>query len=217
MLESELFALLEGTADAAFAITMDGEIIAWNCAAERLFGYRSQETLHKSCYEILDGVGALGTRVCHENSSVLDCTGNSEAIPNFDLNVKTSSGERLWVNVSTLHFHNARTGRKLLIHLARDITERKHSEELLHQMLELTRQLNQVGDPATRPAPIPQLSEQEVRVLRLFSEGRNSPEVAGQLGISLQTLRNHLHHINQKLRTHNRLQAVMNATRRKLI
>ena len=30
-------------------------------------------------------------------------------------------------------------------------------------------------------------------------------------------LRNHLHHINQKLRTHNRLEAVMNAIQRKLI
>jgi len=33
-----------------------------------------------------------------------------------------------------------------------------------------------------------------------------SRSIVGSLGISLQTLRNHLHHVNDKLRTHNRLQ-----------
>lgn len=57
----------------------------------------------------------------------------------------------------------------------------------------------------------------ERHILRLFAEGKDSDEVARSLGISPQTLRNHLHHINQKLRTHNRLEAVMNAIQRKLI
>jgi len=55
------------------------------------------------------------------------------------------------------------------------------------------------------------------QLLRLFAEGKDSDDVARILGISPQTLRNHLHHINQKLRTHNRLEAVMNAIHRKLI
>jgi LuxR family maltose regulon positive regulatory protein len=61
------------------------------------------------------------------------------------------------------------------------------------------------------------LSEKELQILRLFSSGKNSPEIAESLQISLQTLRNHLHHINQKLRTHNRLEAVTHAIQRKLI
>jgi DNA-binding CsgD family transcriptional regulator len=54
-------------------------------------------------------------------------------------------------------------------------------------------------------------------VLQLFAGGKDSADVADRLGITAQTLRNHLHHINQKLRTHNRLEAVMNAIQRKLI
>ena len=65
--------------------------------------------------------------------------------------------------------------------------------------------------------PVPGLSEQEINILRMFAEGKESDEVTGVLDISPQTLRNHLHHINQKLRTHNRLEAVMNAIQRKLI
>jgi hypothetical protein len=37
------------------------------------------------------------------------------------------------------------------------------------------------------------------------------------LGISLQTLRNHLHYVNEKLGTHSRLQAVMHAMHHKLL
>jgi len=66
-------------------------------------------------------------------------------------------------------------------------------------------------------APAMPLSEQEQRVLRSFSEGRSPSDIVHELNISPQTLRNHLHHINQKLGTHNRLEAVTHAMRRKLI
>jgi PAS domain S-box-containing protein len=217
MLESELFTLLERTADAAFAVSDDGQVHYWNKAAERLLGYSAKEAQNKTCYELLEGTGALGTRVCHEGCSVMECAGKQTEIPNFDMNVKTRSGERVWINMSTLVFDNPRTGRRLLIHLAHDISEQKKTEDLVHKMLDLSQQLNQAGEAAARPSPALPLSEQEKHILRLFAQGKDSPEIAKSLNISLQTLRNHLHHINQKLRTHNRLEAVMNAMQRKLI
>ena len=75
MLESELFAFLEGTTDAAFSVTDQGEIVSWNGAAERLFGYSSSEVLGKSCFEVLHGRGVLGTQVCHEVFSIFESTG----------------------------------------------------------------------------------------------------------------------------------------------
>lgn len=217
MLESELFALLERTADAAFVVSDDGEIQFWSKAAEHLFGYSPEEVRHKSCFQILQGTGALGTRVCHEGCSVMECAGKETEIPNFDMSVKTRAGRRLWINISTLVFENSRTGRRLVIHLARDVSEQKKTEQLVHKMLDLSQQLSQLGESTVRPSPVSPLSEQEKHVLRLFAEGKNSPEISKALNISLQTLRNHLHHINQKLRTHNRLEAVMNAMQRKLI
>ena len=138
-------------------------------------------------------------------------------IPNFDISVNTRSGERRWINLSTLVFDNPRTGRRLLPHLAHDITEQKKTEEFLHKMLDLSKQLAAAGDTVGRPLPVSPLSEQERQILRLFAEGKDADEVARNLGISPQTLRNHLHHINQKPRIHNRLEAVMNALQRKLI
>lgn len=67
------------------------------------------------------------------------------------------------------------------------------------------------------PTPISALSEHEKGILRLFSSGKNAAQIARNLEITPQTLRNHLHHINQKLRTHNRLEVVTHATQRKLL
>ena len=48
----------------------------------------------------------------------------------------------------------------------------------------------------------------------VFAKAKNSSQVAKELGITLPSLRNHLHAVNQKLRTHNRLEAVLHAMRR---
>lgn len=217
MLESELFTFLGRTADPVFALSDQGEIEFWNKAAERLFGYPAEEVKGKSCYQILQGIGALGTRVCHEGCSVLECAAKNTEIPNFDMSVKTRSGKRIWINMSTIVFDNPRTGHRLLVHLARDISEQKKTEQLVHKMQDLAQQFNQLGDPVGRVSPVSDLSEQEKQILRSFSEGKTPANIARSLGISSQTLRNHLHHINQKLRTHNRLEAVMHAIHRKLI
>ena len=81
MLESELFALLQGTTDAAFAVTEEGEILSWNKAAEKLLGYSAADAIHKTCYDILEGMGVLGTRGCHQHCSVAECTGGNAEIP----------------------------------------------------------------------------------------------------------------------------------------
>jgi DNA-binding CsgD family transcriptional regulator len=105
----------------------------------------------------------------------------------------------------------------LIVQLAHDMTEQKKNEELLRKMTQISRQLVSVPDVAARPAPVSPLSEHEREILQLFSVGKNSTEIARKLGITLQTLRNHLHHINQKLHTHNRLEAVTHAMQRKLV
>ena len=66
MYAADVYKLMEGTADAAFAVTLGGEICFWNGATEQLFGYRASEVLNKSCDEVLEGTGSLGTRVCSQ-------------------------------------------------------------------------------------------------------------------------------------------------------
>ena len=44
MLATDVYKLLDGTAEAAFVVTVESEICFWNAAAERLFGYTRQRT-----------------------------------------------------------------------------------------------------------------------------------------------------------------------------
>lgn len=55
MLEPGLFELLEGTSDAAFAVSDRGEICSWNKGAEKLFGYSGSEALNRSFRNLLQG------------------------------------------------------------------------------------------------------------------------------------------------------------------
>jgi hypothetical protein len=146
VLEQELFDLLSGTSDAAFAITDLFEICSWNKAAERLFGYSAADAIKKNCQSLLQARGVLGIQVWGHDSGVGDSAANHRDIPDFDLDVKVRSGRRMWVNVSTLLFENPRNHRRLIIHFARDITARKKNEELLHKMMDISRQLANLPD-----------------------------------------------------------------------
>jgi PAS domain S-box-containing protein len=219
MLETELFTLLEQTADAAYTVTEDGEICSWNGSAERLFGYAASEVLHRNVDEVLKARDDLGTEALAGGleAATRRWDGTAGGIAAFDVEVGARSGQRIWVNVSTIVFDNRRTGRRLFVRLAHDITPRRHKEELLNRMTELARQVVALTSDTSDQAPVETLSEQERRILKLFAEGNNPATIARRLRISAQTLRNHLHHINRKLRTHNRLEAVTHAQRRGLI
>jgi PAS domain S-box-containing protein len=219
MLETELFALLEQTADAAYSVTEGGEICSWNSAAERLFGYSAGEVVGRNIDDVFEARDALGTDALAGGLEAATRRRDdpSAGIPNFDLEVRSRSRGRIWVNVSTIVFDNRRTGRRLFVRLARDISQRRTKEELANRVVEAARQLVSLSNASTDHTPVEPLSEQERRILKLFADGSNSATIARTLGISAQTLRNHLHRINRKLRTHNRLEAVTHAQLRGLL
>jgi DNA-binding NarL/FixJ family response regulator len=68
------------------------------------------------------------------------------------------------------------------------------------------------SQPAT-----PRLTERELEVLRLVAQGLNNREIAKQLFISENTVKNHVRNILEKLQLHSRMEAVMYAVREKLL
>jgi PAS domain S-box-containing protein len=219
MLEPELFALLERTADAAYTVSAEGEIRSWNAAAARLFGYSAEEAVGRNVDEILDARDSLGTDALAggADAAARQWDGATGSIAAFDLDVRTRRGDRLWINVSTIVFDNPRTRRRLYVRLARNVDRERRKEALLGRMLEAARQVVALNDEEHDHAPVEVLTGRERTILTLFAEGRNSAAIARKLKISPHTLRNHLHHINRKLRTHSRLEAVTHAQRRGLI
>ncbi len=63
----------------------------------------------------------------------------------------------------------------------------------------------------------PKLTGRELEVLNLVAHGLNNREVAKQLFISENTVKNHVRNILEKLQLHSRMEAVMYAVREKLL
>jgi DNA-binding NarL/FixJ family response regulator len=63
------------------------------------------------------------------------------------------------------------------------------------------------AQPASRPTPLPQLTEREREVLRLVAEGLTNPAIAERLYVSPKTVRNHVSNILMKLQVGSRSDA----------
>jgi DNA-binding NarL/FixJ family response regulator len=72
-------------------------------------------------------------------------------------------------------------------------------------------------DEPAKHAPAPKLTDREMEVLRLVARGMNNRDIAKELFISENTVKNHVRNILEKLQIHSRMEAVMIAVREKLI
>ncbi len=72
---------------------------------------------------------------------------------------------------------------------------------------------------AERPPqlPVPRLTDREMEVLRLVAKGMNNREIAKDLYISENTVKNHVRNILEKLQLHSRMEAVVYAVRERLL
>ena len=73
------------------------------------------------------------------------------------------------------------------------------------------------GEARAQEVPAPKLTEREMEVLKLVARGMNNRDIAKELFISENTVKNHVRNILEKLQIHSRMEAVMVAVREKLI
>jgi len=72
-------------------------------------------------------------------------------------------------------------------------------------------------DGDRQQVPAPRLTERELEVLRLVARGLNNRDIAKQLFISENTVKNHIRNILEKLQVRSRVEAAMYAVREKLV
>ncbi len=217
MIERQLAELLEGTADAAFAVDLQGDVRIWNKAAERFFGYPASLAIGTSCLELIGGRFGMDSAVCRESCDTIDCVRKGLEISNFDMEVRTRAGQLVWVNVSLLSASDERTGRRLAVHFMRDISERKKAEHLTGEMFRIAQDIVNGAPKSNGLPPISTLTAQESHILLLLASGKTTLELTADLQISIATLRNHINHINRKLHTRSRIESVVQAIKRGLI
>lgn len=69
----------------------------------------------------------------------------------------------------------------------------------------------------SQSVPTPRLTAREMEVLRAVARGLNNREIAKELFISENTVKNHIRNILEKLQLHSRMEAVVYAVREKLL
>jgi PAS domain S-box-containing protein len=67
------------------------------------------------------------------------------------------------------------------------------------------------------PPPHPQLTARQAEILRMLEHGRSTRQIASELHLSTETVRNHVRHVLRALGVHSRLEAVALARREHLV
>ena len=217
-----LFQALSDAADGAFVIDEDQRIVFWNQAAQEILGYASEEVVGQACYEILGGRGDRGQAICRHHCYVASTAVTGSPVTNYDTCTRTKSGEMRWINVSILTFPAFNDATPLVVHLFRDATQKKQSEQFAYQVLDAAQRLressfSQAVTSAPAASPAKDLTDREREVLSLLTQGLSTRDIAQSLSISPSTARNHIQNILHKLHVHSRLEAVAYAFEHRLV
>lgn len=216
----EIRKVVEGTSDCAFAVNGGGQIVAWNRAAESVFGLSPAEAIGKMCCEVVRGVDECGA-VCSTHCVVRQAVERNQPPKNFDFQVETPTGKQ-WCNLSLLVVQEDSSVLPYVIHIVRQTDVQKRLELLVRDFLitsagltvEQARALMTSAHAACREA---KLSDREVEILHLLAQGYTTTCIADQLHISRTTVHNHIQHILGKLGCHTRLEAIRRAEHARLI
>ena len=148
------------------------------------------------------------------------CRGSKEAVPSAKIIMLTVSDEEADLYESV---KNGASGYLLkdssIEEVAQAIRVVNEGQSLISPSMavKLIDEFKQMSKPEREQGPALKLTERELEVLRLVAKGLNNREVAKELFISENTVKNHVRNILEKLQLHSRMEAVMYAMREKLL
>lgn len=98
-------------------VAPDYRIAYWDSQTEFLAGISAEKAVGKHCYEVVLGEQENGERFCSWGCSVMRMSQEDRPVVNYDILVPSTSGNKRWVNVSTLSLDC--DGGIYLVHLMR--------------------------------------------------------------------------------------------------
>ena len=204
---------------AACLTTLDEErFLEVNAAFLTLTGYTRDEVLGRTTVE-------LGMWSSAEDQKELEAQG--ESFHDLEVGIKTKAGETRAVLLSgeTIQLD----GDEAMLRQFYNITERKRSEEELTAAIrqvmqdstwfsrQVLEKLAQIRSSRANPAEVAELTPRERGVLGRVAKGMDNREIAAELGLAPQTVRNYISTIYDKLGVRSRAEAVVWARERGLV
>lgn len=188
-------------------------VAEWNSAAERVLGYAADDAVGRLCGEVFCPESPRLKELCRSHCNLARHTASAH-VPSVDIAVRRGDGSTRRVLLRTAVTH-APDGQPRILHLVDDLDEHIAPLGVARRDDRATARPDERDDLVGGATP--QLSTRESEVLRMLARGQSVGEIAGELGISQITVRNHVTHAMDKLGVNSRLRAVIAAAQRGLI
>lgn len=200
--------LFEHSADAVFAIDGARRICYANPAFLRLLGKPESEVLGHACCNVVCAADLAARPLCEVDCVIARQALQRQPVPHFDFVITRPDGERRWFNVGAYPLPaDGPEGDRARVYFAlRTVTSHRLVQQLASEM-----------GGAQAPGPLPALTPRETQILALAANGLATADIAGELSITPQTVRNHFKNIFAKLGVRSRAQAVALALRHRLV
>jgi PAS domain S-box-containing protein len=124
--ERRLSAIVESSDDAIISKDLDGVIVTWNKAAERLFGYLAEEVIGKSITILIPADRR------EEERDILDRIRRGERIDHFETLRQRKNGSLVNISLSVSPISDEFGKIVGASKIARDITDQKRREEMIN-------------------------------------------------------------------------------------
>ncbi|GGP27560.1 PAS domain S-box protein [Silvimonas amylolytica] len=133
--QARLAAIVEGSNDAIVSKTLEGVVVTWNPAAERMFGYSAAEAVGHTIRELV-----IPEDRSSEEADILQRVGQGEIVPHFETVRKRKDGSTVAVSVTVSPIRGANGQIDGAAKIVRDISQQKEAEA---QILKLNATLEQ--------------------------------------------------------------------------
>jgi PAS domain S-box-containing protein len=125
--EAQLAAIVEASHDAIIGMSLDGTILSWNAAAERMYGYSAEEAVQRSVADLASPEEAA------EMFRLLERIARGQRVESFETRQRTRSGAPIDVSVTLSPVRDAAGAVVGVSTIARDVTEQLAVEHALRE------------------------------------------------------------------------------------
>lgn len=204
---------------AACMMTLSREIfVEVNEAFLQLTGYTREEVEGRSSRELSMWSSP------EDRQKLGEVQRGEQGFHDLELRVRTKDGRLLDILVSGAVIQL--NGHRGYLRMFYDITQRKQTEEEMNRAIQdvmsdtswfshkVMERLTQIRSGGTRTAPLVELSQRERQVLERVARGLTNDDIAAELGLAAQTVRNYISTIYEKINVHSRAGAVVWARER---